>query len=215
MFQEVRSLPRVAVTTVAITSPKYLIPWQKVAPLNVSDRLRLHSRWFTGAALPVARFTVCSGRVCLSCKSGELTINLFCRHHGQQRTDGVVRRSCSGDIFLMCCKCWGWEEVRKRWSCRCFDRQALIRMVLFTFWYPQEAMVPPIWWTPTQAECSWWQQLLLPGQLTEGWRPHLTSSRRRHTDAHLFEGHENLKSRPRRLHKPLIYQNNPISKSAN
>ena len=146
MFQEVRSLPRVTDTTVAITSPKYLICWQKVAPLNVSDRLRLHSRWFTDSALPVDRFTVCSGRVCLSCKSSKLTINLFCRHHGQQRTDGVVRISCSSDIFLMCCKCWGWEEVRKCWSSHWFDRQALILLVLLTFWCPEE--VPPKYGCP-------------------------------------------------------------------
>lgn len=50
----------------------------------------------------------------LSCKGSKLTINLFCRHHGRRRTDGVVRRSCSGDIYLMWCKCWGWGEVKRR-----------------------------------------------------------------------------------------------------
>lgn len=139
-------------TTAAITSPKYLIRWQKVAPLNVSDRLPLQSRWFTDAVLPVAWFAVCSGRVCPECQSGKLTINLFCRHHGQHRADGVVRRSCISDIFLMRFKCWGWEEVTKRWSYHCFDSQALIFTVLVTFRYPEEVN---IFWMPIRVKYNW------------------------------------------------------------
>lgn len=110
MFQEVRSLPRVTDTTVAITNTLNTSftdtkwrPWMSPADCDsaADDSVMLcHRR-------PGAEYV--QKRVCLSCKSSKLTIILFCRHHGQQRTDGVVRGSCSSDIFLMWCKCWGWE----------------------------------------------------------------------------------------------------------
>lgn len=127
MFQEVRSLPRVSDTTVAIIPPPK-IP-HVLTESGASLRLRqtcLHGGWFTDAALQAAWFTLFSGRVCLSCKRGKLTINLFCRHRCQHGTDGVVTRSCLSDVFLMFFKCWGWEEVKKHRSYDWFVGQALI-----------------------------------------------------------------------------------------
>lgn len=70
MFQEVRSLPRVLDTTLAIISPKCTICWQRVAPPYVTDRsdsaaddsLAPHLHWLRSACWA---------------KGGKLAINLF------------------------------------------------------------------------------------------------------------------------------------------
>lgn len=99
------------------------------------DSLTSHYRWLHWPRVQ-------EGSGCQA-KASKLTINM-CRHHGQQRTDGVVRRSCSTDIFLMRCKCSGWAEVRKRWGCHWFDSPVSDpRCPPCILTNPEEVMQPP------------------------------------------------------------------------
>lgn len=106
MFQEVRSLPRVLDTVLAIISPNALFADREWRP-PVCHCHWHRNRWFTRGASPLAQ-------VGLLCKKGvNYPLTCFCCHRGQRRTDGVVRRSLPTDVFLMCFKCRGWEEVKR------------------------------------------------------------------------------------------------------